>query len=417
MSHLVLVTGGAGFIGSHLVDALLARGDRVRVLDDFSAGKRENLAHRLADIELFEGDVRDPGLVARAVAGCDGVLHEAAVASVTKSLEDPVGADSVTHGGTVNVVRLARRAGAGGFVLASSCAIYGDADALPIVEDTPPRPLSPYALAKLLSEGVCRAWASRPAERLPEALRGSLARGQGHREGGGQGAGDGRCDGGGQGAGSKGADMKSVCLRYFNVFGPRQDPSSEYSGVIARFMDVAAARTSAGAAGSGPRYVVYGDGRQSRDFVFVADVVAANLLALDACLNGAAAGATDAAGAGATDAGGALAADVDGAVLNVGTGVSIDLLHLVAETERLRSRGMVPRAGSRLGELEIAVEGRCAGETEAPIDWRPAREGDIRASQADISRARRLLGYEPAVSFADGLAATYEWYVARESGA
>ncbi len=391
MSHLVLVTGGAGFIGSHLVDALLARGDRVRVLDDFSTGQRENLAHCLADVELFEGDVRDPGLVARAVAGCDGVLHEAAVASVTQSVADPVGADSVTHGGTVNLVRHARRAGAGGFVLASSCAIYGDADALPIGEDTPPRPLSPYALAKLLSEGVCRPDASRGAERLPDALRGSLARGEGRREG------------GIKGEDSKDADMKAVCLRYFNVFGPRQDPSSEYSGVIARFMDVAAARTGAGEAGSCPRYVVYGDGRQSRDFVFVADVVAANLLALDACLNGA---------GGAS--GGAGATDVDGAVLNVGTGVSVDLLRLVAETERLRGGGEGPVDGSRAGEGVAPVGDSRAGETEAPIDWRPAREGDIRESQADISRARRLLGYEPAVGLADGLAATYEWYLARE---
>jgi UDP-glucose 4-epimerase len=219
--------------------------------------------------------------------------------------------------------------------------------------------------------------------------------------------------------------MKAVCLRYFNVFGPRQDPSSEYSGVIARFLDVAAARTrwerdgggARGPAGDGgvadgggaPRYVVYGDGRQSRDFVFVADVVEANLLALDACLSGA---GVEGDGSGAS--GGAGATDVDGAVFNVGTGVSIDLVRLVAETERLRGKTEAQGDRSRAGETEAQGDRSRAGETDAPIDWRPAREGDIRASQADISRARRLLAYEPAVSFADGLAATYEWHVARE---
>jgi UDP-glucose 4-epimerase len=372
MSRLVLVTGGAGFIGSHLVDALLARGDRVRVLDDFSTGRRENLAHCLADIGLFEGDVRDPGLVGRAVAGCDGVLHEAAVASVTRSLEDPEGTASVTHGGTVNVADRARRAGAGGFVLASSCAVYGDTTALPIREDSPPRPLSPYALAKLLAEGVCGPRPIRPAEGLPERLSAS-------RE----------VDGGQQTAADEGSrEMRAVSLRYFNVYGPRQDPSSEYSGVIARFMEVAAARASARSAGGGeqtagpggPPYVVYGDGRQSRDFVFVTDVVAANLLALDACLAG----------------GRASPAAVDGAVVNVGTGVRVDLLEIVRLAEGLS-------VGSEAG----------SGGLEAAIDFRPPREGDITASQADIARARRLLGYEPAVSFADGLAETYSWYVAQ----
>jgi len=413
MSRLVLVTGGAGFIGSHLVDALLARGDEVRVLDDFSTGRRENLAHCLADIELLEGDVRDKGLVTRAVARCDGVLHEAAVASVAQSLADPVRCGSITHGGTVNVLRLARRAGVGGFVLASSCAVYGDADALPIGEDTPPRPLSPYALAKLLSEEVCR-----PSPYAAE-----------------------------EGPSAAAQAMQTVCLRYFNVFGPRQDPSSEYSGVIARFMDVAVARDAAAARGGagqgagqgeeegaeggvtpqsreggadGPRYVVYGDGRQSRDFVYVADVVAANLLALDACLAsadrsahiGGASGAhvggasgtamggasgAGMAGASGADVGGASGADIDGAVLNIGSGTSVDVRTLAEMVEGLR--------------LGAGKEGRQGvGEVEPPIEFRAPREGDIRASQADIARARRLLGYEPVTSFADGLAATYAWY-------
>ena len=373
MSRLILVTGGAGFIGSHLVDALLARGDRVRVLDDFSTGRHENLADCLAGIELFEGDVRDLSLVRRAVAGCDGVLHEAAVASVTRSIEDPAGAGSATHGGTVNVATVARHAGVRGFVLASSCAVYGDTDELPIGEDAQPQPLSPYALAKLLSEGVCRSEALEPAGGLSEPLRESLGVDDGARD-------------------ARDTDlgaMRAVSLRYFNVYGPRQDPSSEYSGVIARFIEVAAAGSGArdeaaarsGARDDAPPYVVYGDGRQSRDFVFVADVVAANLLALNACFGRAGADGP-ARGAAGGDA-------VNGAVLNVGTGVSVDLLEIIAESERL-----------------------CGRDGEARIDFRPPREGDIRASQADIARARRMLGYEPAVGFADGLAATYEWYVA-----
>jgi len=399
MSRLVLVTGGAGFIGSHLVDALLARGDRVRVLDDFSSGRRKNLAHCLADIELLEGDVRDPGLVGRAVAGCDGVLHEAAVASVTRSLEDPVGAGSVTHGGTVNVATLARRADVGGFVLASSCAVYGDTDVLPIGEDSPLRPLSPYALAKLLSEGVCHSRASRPADGLSEAHRGSSEVDEdsfwGQQR-------------------SCGA-MRAVCLRYFNVYGPRQDPSSEYSGVIARFMDVAAARgrgdgdDARAGVGEGSPYVVYGDGRQSRDFVFVTDVVAANLLALDACLGGRSVDGV----AGEDVDGAAMKVDgavveVDGAVVNVGTGVRVDVLQIIGEIERL--------SGTQAQEMGEAAGAAGPAAGGAPIDFRPPRDGDIRASQADIARARRLLGYEPAVSFADGLAKTYDWYVANGAG-
>jgi UDP-glucose 4-epimerase len=378
MSRLVLVTGGAGFIGSHLVDALLARGDRVRVLDDFSTGRRENLAQSVCDIELLEGDVRDPGLVARAVAGCDGVLHEAAVASVTQSLRDPVGAGSVTHGGTVNVARLAGRAGVGAFVLASSCAVYGDAERLPVGEDTPPRPRSPYALAKLLSEGVCHPQPASPSGGLSEPLTRSqgVGGGTGQREAVARGAVEREGDASASSEHER-TEMRAVALRYFNVYGPRQDPSSEYSGVIARFMEVGARRANAAAAsrdarsdgpGGRPRYVVYGDGRQSRDFVFVSDVVAANLQALDACLAG-------------------------GAVLNVGTGVQVDLLRIVAEAERLCGGGSSAAAG-------------LAG------DFRPAREGDIRHSQADIGLARRVLGYEPAVDFADGLAKTYAWYAA-----
>ena len=235
MDGLTLVTGGAGFIGSHVVDALLMTGSDVRVLDDFSTGKGENLdgawslaAQGGAGLQVIEGDVRDEVRMRDAVDGCEAIVHLAAVPSVAQSVEDPVGCDSVTHGGTVNAVRQAVEAGAERFVLASSCAVYGDAEPLPIAETTPPRPLSPYAGAKLASEGVC----------ADAADAGQLT---------------------------------AVCLRFFNVYGPRQDPGSAYSGVISRFLSAAAASEPV---------TICGDGRQSRDFVYVADVVAAILAAL-----------------------------------------------------------------------------------------------------------------------------------------
>ena len=200
MDGLILVTGGAGFIGSHVVDALLASGADVRVLDDFSTGKDENLdepgrsrPQGGAGLQVIEGDVRDEVRMRDAMDGCTGVVHLAAVVSVPRSFEDPVGCDSVTHGGTVNAVRQAVEAGAERFVLASSCAVYGDAAQLPIAEAAPPQPLSPYADAKLASEGVC----------ADAADAGQLT---------------------------------AACLRFFNVYGPRQDPGSAYSGVISRFL-------------------------------------------------------------------------------------------------------------------------------------------------------------------------------------
>jgi UDP-glucose 4-epimerase len=342
-----LVTGGAGFIGSHLVERLLATGAAVRVLDDFSSGRRENLvaaqggaAARRADgagsaasadlggdvrsrvpqaaLEVVEGDVRDAALVREAVEGCGAVFHLAAIASVTRSLEDPVGTGAVTHGGTVNVGTQAGIAGVPRIVLASSCAVYGDADALPLGEDVAPRPLSPYAVAKLASEETLVALAG-------------------------------------------GGGPTAVCLRLFNVYGPRQDPGSEYSGVIARFTDAAVA-------GSG--VTVYGDGLQTRDFVYVEDVAAAFVSAAEAS-----AGRLEAAGTGAPE--GVLAA-----VVNVGTGAQSSLLDLVAAL-------------------------RAASGRDLAVEHRPARLADIRASQADVARAASLLGWRPAVSLGDGLARTY----------
>ncbi len=315
---MILVTGGAGFIGSHLVDALLTAGHDVRVLDDFSTGKTQNLrgAEALAamhggSFQLIAGDVRDEVKVREAVDGCAAVCHLAAVASVSRSVADPVGTGSVTHGGTVNVVRWAVDAEVPRIVLASSCAVYGDARELPVAEMAPPRPLSPYAEHKLAAEEVCAAAAD----------AGQLA---------------------------------AACLRFFNVFGPRQDPGSEYSGVISRFMAAAVA---------GEGVTVHGDGEQTRDFVFVGDVVEA----IGRALRRPAAGV---------------------AVVNVGSGVETSVLAVLGVLETLSGRAM-PR------------------EHAAP------REGDIRRSRADTGRARWVLNWEASRSFADGMAATWEWYRGR----
>ncbi len=315
MDDLILVTGGAGFIGSHLVEALLSAGNDVRVLDDFSTGKPENIrgAEALAAahggrFQLIAGDVRDEDKVREAVDGCAAVCHLAAVASVTQSVADPVGTGSVTHGGTVNVVRWAVDADVPRVVLASSCAVYGDAAGLPVSETSVPRPMSPYAEAKLASEQTCAAAADA-------------------------------------------GQIVAACLRLFNVFGPRQDPGSEYSGVISRFMAAAAA---------GEPVTIYGDGEQTRDFVYVGDVVQAVLRALLRPLSGV-------------------------AVVNVGSGQATSVLDVLG----------------RLEELSGAPVGR---------RHEPARAGDIRHSRADAGRARWVLGWEAEHSFADGMAETWTWY-------
>jgi len=322
MDGLILVTGGAGFIGSHLVDALLTAGLDVRVLDDFSTGKQENLrgAEAMAaahggNFQLIAGDVRSEVKMRDAVDDCAAVCHLAAVASVTQSLADPVGSGSVTHGGTVNAVRMAVAAEVPRFVLASSCAVYGDAAQLPVAESCAPRPLSPYAEAKLAAEQTCAAAAD----------AGQLA---------------------------------AVCLRFFNVYGPRQDPGSEYSGVISRFMAAAA---------KGEPVTVYGDGHQTRDFVYVGDVVAAIVRAIQRPLSGV-------------------------SVLNVGAGTPTSVLDL-------------------LGRLEELAGGPIERRFEA------ARSGEIRDSRADPGRARWVLGWGPGETFAGGLEKTWAWYRERaESG-
>ncbi len=223
----VLVTGGAGFIGSHLVDALVARGDTVRVLDNFSTGRRENLVAVQDQIELVEGDLRDPDAVAQAVNGVDLVFHQGALPSVPRSVADPLTSHEVNSTGTLRLLLAARDAGVRRVVVASSSSVYGDTPTLPKVEMMATSPRSPYAISKLASEQYAGSFAQL-------------------------------------------FDLETVALRYFNVFGPRQDPYSSYAGVIPRFCL---------AAWRGESCLIYGDGQQSRDFTFVADVVQANLLA------------------------------------------------------------------------------------------------------------------------------------------
>lgn len=304
MTARYLVTGGAGFIGSHLAQALLDQGAAVRVLDNFSAGRDRNLAALGGRAEVLRADVRDLNAVRAAVAGVEVVFHEAALASVPESIADPLRALEVNVTGTQHILLAARDAGVRRVVFASSCAIYGNESALPQEEGMPPCPLSPYALHKLAGEHLCR---------LFTQLYG----------------------------------LETVALRYFNVFGPRQDPASEYAAVIPRFLTTLL---------EGKRPTVFGDGEQTRDFMYIANVVKANLLAAEA-------------------------PDAVGQVINIGSGEQRSL------NELLRI------AGELLG---VAVE----------ADYREPRAGDVRDSLASLERARHLLGYEPVIGFREGLART-----------
>ena len=306
-----LVTGGAGFIGSHIVETLVGGGAAVRVLDNLSTGTLDNLAPWMDRVEFLEGDIRDPEACARAVRGMDHVLHQAAVASVPGSIADPVLTNAVNVTGTLNLLLAAQSAGAKSFVLASSSAVYGDDPALPKVEGSEGRLLSPYAVSKLVGEKYAQVF---------HVLHG----------------------------------LRTVALRYFNVFGPRQDPNSEYAAVIPLFITKVL---------RGERPVIYGDGEQSRDFIYVKNVVQANLAA-----------AASTAGA--------------GEVFNVAGG------------EGMTVRGLLDAVNRVLGSR---IEAVAAGQ----------RQGDIKHSVADIGKARRVLGFEPAVSFTDGLEATIAWYCDR----
>jgi len=303
-----LVTGGAGFIGSHLVEALVADGLAVRVVDNLATGRRANLEGVDGRIAFTEGDIRDEDLMRRLCEGVDLVFHQAAVVSVPLSVEQPLFSAAVNELGTLTVLEAARRAGVRRVVLASSSAVYGDDPTQPKQEALPPDPLSPYAVQKLAGEHYAALY---------------------HRLYG----------------------LPTTALRYFNVYGPRQDPSSPYSGVISIFM-------SRAAAGAGP--LIHGDGEQSRDFVYVADVARANLQA-------------------------ARSPAAAGGVFNVATGHSVTINRLWEAVARLAGVGVRPTHG-------------------------PARAGDVRESRASIAAAAEAFGLRPRMALDEGLARTYDWY-------
>jgi nucleoside-diphosphate-sugar epimerase len=312
---LTLVTGGAGFIGSHLATALVRRGGRVRVLDNLATGRLENLAGIADRVEFQQGDITDPAAVREACRGVTAVLHEAAQVSVPQSVADPVKSYEVNVTGTLRLLEAARAAGVQRFVFAASSAAYGNSTDQPKVETMLPTPLSPYASGKVAGEHLLQVW--------------------------------GNCHG-----------LHTVALRYFNIFGPRQADDSPYTGVIAIF---------AKALLEGRQATIFGDGEQTRDFTFVDNVVAANLLALDKDL-------------------------APGTLVNVGTGQSISINKLY--------RAMCERLGMP-----------CRPRYEPP------RAGDVLHSVASLERARRVLGYEPSVDWRTGLATTLDWYKARFAAA
>ena len=302
-----LVTGGAGFIGSHIASALIARGDQVRIADNLSTGRRENLDAN-PGAEFLEGDLADPSFAARAAEGMNLVFHQAAIPSVPRSVKDPLSSNRANIDGTLNVLLASRDAGVTRVVYAGSSSAYGDTPTLPKHEGMPASPRSPYALQKFVGEQYCQ---------LFTALYG----------------------------------LETVTIRYFNVFGPRQDPSSAYSGVISQF---------AKALLEGTRPTIYGDGGQTRDFTYIANVVDGVLAAADA-------------------------PDASGQVINVATGHRVSLIQLLDTMKRL------------------------TGADADPVFGAP-RAGDVRDSLADISKAGRLLSYTPRVSFEKGLAETIAWY-------
>lgn len=303
-----LVTGGGGFIGSHIVMRLLDGGHEVRVIDDFSTGRKENLAGAAGRIDLREGDLRDPDAVRGAVEGVDWVFHEAALPSVARSVEDPLSTNAVNVQGTLQLLLAARDAGVRRVVYAASSSAYGDTPTLPKIETMPPSPLSPYALQKYAGEQYCVMF-------------------------------------------SRLYGLETVALRYFNVFGPRQDPAGFYSAVIPRFI-VQLAR--------GEKPTVFGDGEQSRDFTYIDNVVDANLLAAER-------------------------SEAVGEVINVACGERITLNRLLAELCDI------------LG-------------VDIPAEHGPPRAGDVRHSLADISKAHRLLGYEPGIALREGLERTAAFF-------
>ena len=316
MSHQLkraLVTGGAGFIGSHIVDALVSDGCQVTVLDNLSTGSDQNLFDVMDRITFYKGDIRDQQMLEKAAQDCNVIFHLAAVVSVPQTIEDPVESASINEMGTLYVLETARKKNIRRVIFSSSCAVYGDEPQLPKNEGMPIKPSSPYAVQKRTAEHYMR---------LGCELYG----------------------------------LETVSLRYFNVYGPRQDPSSPYSGVISIFMNQAVGKQSP---------VIFGDGNQSRDFIYVTDVVTANLLA-------------------------ARSASANGEIINIGTGSSVQI--------------------NQLWDMICTL----AGSTIKPR-YQPARPGDIYASVASIEHAEKKLGFKVDYPFEKGLALTYQWYLQQQS--
>jgi nucleoside-diphosphate-sugar epimerase len=308
-----LVTGGAGFIGSNTVDELVRRGHSVVVLDDFSGGKEENLAEVRNKITIIKGSITDIEVIRKAIFEADYVIHLAARTSVPFSMKDPIETNRINIDGTLNVLVAARDAKVKRIVFAASSSAYGETPTLPKVETMEPMPISPYGVTKYVGELYLQTF--------------------------------GRCYG-----------LENVSLRYFNIFGPRQDPSSPYSGVLAKFCTAFLEETEP---------VIYGDGTQSRDFTYVDNAVQANLLACEAPA-------------------------ASGQVFNIGTGKRVDLNDIIAALGKISGKPLLARHD-------------------------PPRDGDIRDSQADIHLARRVLGYEPTVQLEEGLHRTFTWYRAMQA--
>jgi nucleoside-diphosphate-sugar epimerase len=306
-----LVTGGAGFIGSSIVGALVARGERVRVVDDLSTGSEANLAPYRDRVEFIKGDIRDERVCTAAVQGVRFVLHQAALRSVPRSVDDPLSTDEVNVHGSLMVLQAARIAGVKRLVYASSSSVYGDNPALPKEESMTPMPKSPYAVSKLTAEYYCRVYAQT-------------------------------------------FGLSTVSLRYFNVYGPGQDPMSPYAAVIPLFMD---------ALQHGKAAIIYGDGEQSRDFTYIDDCVQANLLAC-------------------------TTPDIDGEVFNIAFGAKTTINRIYDQLSTLMGRNI-------------------------PARHEPPRAGDVRHTLADLSRARERLGYRPTTDIAAGLDKTVRWFLKR----
>ena len=309
LTGTALVTGGAGFIGSHIASALLNSGARVRVLDDLSTGHRENIDEIGGDVEFIQGSVADEELLAKVLDGVEVVFHEAAIPSVPRSVEAPRQSHIASVDGTFSLLLAARDKGVRRVVYAASSSAYGDQPTLPKSEQMLPDPLSPYAVAKLVGEYYCQVF-------------------------------------------TRVYGLETVSLRYFNVFGPRQDPGSQYSGVVSRFISSLL---------SGEQPVIYGDGEQSRDFTYIENVVAANLSAAEA-------------------------KDASGKVINIANGERITLNQLLAELKEL------------------------TGNRDVKAKYLEPRVGDVRHSLADITLAREVLGYRSRVDLREGLQRTIDWW-------